>query len=276
MNILRKTFVVFILAACINTMALAQNSSNVLTVNSINIPADRLSITDSIAPDNKPVYMASFDIAVKDAEDTKSVIVQLQTWLQENKMASLSLSLLNRNFEVAEERLYSNVSIQEIAWPAADAASRSAAKISVKIKAGALQINYDTKNKIQVAPVRAVAALISSYRFQLGILPANRVSAISGLSAGKSTQEFTIEVSMADAREWNQWLAAAKKGPGSPKKEQGSIALLTPDLKNTIMELGLKEVSIISYNVNSNSNDQSIARANIRLRAQSVTITKGK
>ena len=98
MNILKKLFVVFILAASINTMAHAQNSSNVLTVNSINIPADRLSITDSIAPDNKPVYLASFDIAVKDAEDTKSVILQLQTWLQENKLATLSLSHVKQKF----------------------------------------------------------------------------------------------------------------------------------------------------------------------------------
>ena len=211
MNIIKKLFLVFILAACTNALAHAQNSGNVLTVNGINIPADRLSITDSIPPDNKPVYLASFDIAVKDAEDTKSVILQLQTWLQENKMASLSLSMLNRNFEVAEERLYSNVSIQEITWPAADATSRSAAKISVKIKAGAVQINYDTKNKIQVAPVRAMAAMISNYRFQLGSLPANRIAAISGLNAGnKSAQDFTIEVSMADAREY---VPVSRAGP---------------------------------------------------------------
>ncbi len=97
-------------------------------------------------------------------------------------------------------------------------------------------------------------AFSSNYEFNMGALPGRRVSKISKLPLGSNTgsQNFVIELSAIDSKDWHAWLLENAKG--NAIIEQGVVSLLAPDLKQTLLQLNLADVSIVSYSFEPNEN----------------------
>jgi hypothetical protein len=252
----------------------AQGSNRYLTLGKSTTTIDNLVIADSIGTGNTVVYTAEFDIIPNGASETKSVLSELlTTCAQRNTIAVLVLSRVNTNMEVMEERTWNSVTISEIILPEIDASARATAKIRIKIKAGTASLKYDTKTKISMSKTEPQrSAVTSAYRFNAGRLPGIRISKISSITIGSNSGEpvaFFIELSLLESKEWADWFLT---GAGGIKKEPCTLELLSPDMKNTILEINLGDLEIISYSTSYSSNQQTIQRVTVGLRTQSISI----
>ena len=175
--------------------------------------------------------------------------------------------------EVMEERTWNSVTISEIILPEIEASARATAKIRIKIKAGTASLKYDTKTKISISKTEPQRSVVTSaYRFNAGRLPGIRISKISSMTIGSNSGEpvaFFIELSLLESKEWADWFMT---GAGGIKKEPCTLELLSPDMKNTILEINLGDLEIISYSTSYSSNQQTIQRVKIGLRTQSISI----
>ncbi|MBK8299823.1 MAG: hypothetical protein IPN56_03585 [Chitinophagaceae bacterium] len=252
----------------------AQGSNRYLTLGNSTTTIDNLVIADSINPGNSVLYTAEFDIIPNGASETKSVLSELlTTCAQRNTIAVLVLSRVNTNMEVMEERTWNSVTISEIILPEIEASARATAKIRIKIKAGTASLKYDTKTKISISKTEPQRSVVTSaYRFNAGRLPGIRISKISSMTIGSNSGEpvaFFIELSLLESKEWADWFMT---GAGGIKKEPCTLELLSPDMKNTILEINLGDLEIISYSTSYSSNQQTIQRVKIGLRTQSISI----
>ncbi|MBL0067456.1 MAG: hypothetical protein IPP39_02790 [Chitinophagaceae bacterium] len=252
----------------------AQGSNRYLTLGNSTTTIDNLIIADSINPGNSVLYTAEFDIIPNGASETKSVLSELLTTCAErNTIAVLVLSRVNTNMEVMEERTWNSVTISEIILPEIEASARATAKIRIKIKAGTASLKYDTKTKISISKTEPQRSVVTSaYRFNAGRLPGIRISKISSMTIGSNSGEpvaFFIELSLLESKEWADWFMT---GAGGIKKEPCTLELLSPDMKNTILEINLGDLEIISYSTSYSSNQQTIQRVKIGLRTQSISI----
>ena len=252
----------------------AQGSNRYLTLGNSTTTIDNLVIADSINPGNSVLYTAEFDIIPNGASETKSVLSELLTTCAErNTIAVLVLSRVNTNMEVMEERTWNSVTISEIILPEIEASARATAKIRIKIKAGTASLKYDTKTKISISKTEPQRSVVTSaYRFNAGRLPGIRISKISSMTIGSNSGEpvaFFIELSLLESKEWADWFMT---GAGGIKKEPCTLELLSPDMKNTILEINLGDLEIISYSNSYSSNQQTIQRVKIGLRTQSISI----
>ncbi|MBK6383295.1 MAG: hypothetical protein IPP02_03605 [Chitinophagaceae bacterium] len=252
----------------------AQGSNRYLTLGNSTTTIDNLVIADSINPGNSVLYTAEFDIIPNGASETKSVLSELLTTCAErNTIAVLVLSRVNTNMEVMEERTWNSVTISEIILPEIEASARATAKIRIKIKAGTASLKYDTKTKISISKTEPQRSVVTSaYRFNAGRLPGIRISKISSMTIGSNSGEpvaFFIELSLLESKEWADWFMT---GAGGIKKEPCTLELLSPDMKNTILEINLGDLEIISYSTSYSSNQQTIQRVKIGLRTQSISI----
>lgn len=252
----------------------AQGSNRYLTLGNSTTTIDNLVIADSINPGNSVLYTAEFDIIPNGASETKSVLSELlTTCAQRNTIAVLVLSRVNTNMEVMEERTWNSVTISEIILPEIEASARATAKIRIKIKAGTASLKYDTKTKISISKAEPQRSVVTSaYRFNAGRLPGIRISKISSMTIGSNSGEpvaFFIELSLLESKEWADWFMT---GAGGIKKEPCTLELLSPDMKNTILEINLGDLEIISYSTSYSSNQQTIQRVKIGLRTQSISI----
>ena len=252
----------------------AQGSNRYLTLGNSTTTIDNLVIADSINPGNSVLYTAEFDIIPNGASETKSVLNELlTTCTQRNTIAVLVLSRVNTNMEVMEERTWNSVTISEIILPEIEASARATAKIRIKIKAGTASLKYDTKTKISISKTEPQRSVVTSaYKFNAGRLPGIRISKISSMTIGSNSGEpvaFFIELSLLESKEWADWFMT---GAGGIKKEPCTLELLSPDMKNTILEINLGDLEIISYSTSYSSNQQTIQRVKIGLRTQSISI----
>ncbi len=265
----------FLLAASVSLAQRTVGQQNFiqLKINNVVTGIDNLAITDALGPDNKMMHAASFDITLNDQEATRNIMAALQGVSTNKKGLELSFITINSNMEVMEVKTYSYTTVQEINLPQLDATSRSLVKAMVKIKAGSVQIQRGAGDKSTASSqMKSRNAAASNFKCTLGSLPCNRISKVGAVSirpGDGQLQNFTIEVMGADATAWNQWFLT---GAGGIKKEQGSIELLTPDLKVVLYTIILNDAEIISFSTTAGNGQQTIARATIGLRAKNLVI----
>ena len=226
-------------------------------------------ITDALDASNKIVHTASFDMLLLDNESSRLVLSSFQ-----NKMATpISIYTCNINREISEEKVYTNVTVQEIVLPALNASDRSVVKATVKISAGTVEIVKAGGKALGIASKGYSNTIVSNFRVVMGILPCNKIYKLTSVSirpGDKLTQNLNIEMSAVDATQWNEWFLT---GAGGVKKEQGYIQLLAPDLRGVMYTIQLTDVDIVSFSISSaTSAPQAMQRATIGLRVRKVSI----
>lgn len=241
-----------------------------LQVGNNSIPVDNLSFTDALGTNNQMQHTASFDILLTNDEATRGVIGSLQVFDKERTGRQVTFTTVNTTGESTGERVYDNTLVDEISFPALDGTSRNALKATIKFTAGAVKLQKGSGKKGVFTKKQSVA-IVSNFSLRLGSLPTNRVTKISGLSIKPGSQQllnFTIEISAVDGAAWNQWFLT---GGGGARKEQGSISLLSPNMKDILYSFSLMDVEIVSYSGGS-GNQQTLSRATIGLRMKTMAI----
>jgi hypothetical protein len=258
------------LAASAQRTSGAQQSSSQLSIGGNTVSIENVGVAAVLGPDNKIQHTANFDITLSDNEDTKAILVSLQSYFKKSSAAELFISTLNFNGVVQEERYYKDAVITEMQLPQLDAAAKSVLKIKIKIKAANVKLTAGGGKAIGKIGNKIRPAMASNFRIKMGNLPVNRVSKISAMNitgADNLLQNFSLDLAAIDGAAWNTWFLT---GAGGIKKEEGVIELLTPDLKTVIFSIILSEVEITSYA--SSSVAGQVAKANIGLRAKGIAI----
>jgi hypothetical protein len=274
-----KTLAVVLCMLVAGTTKIGAQNAYISIAGTNETPITNLVVNDFIGTDNKITYTASFDISITPSDNVKAILSQLQSNISENKTAPITLSRANFNYELEEAREYASATVEQMTLSEMDASSKSAVKINVKIKSVTMSIRSGKGEKISLTGAKNKATLSSNFQFNLGILPAKKISKISALNIRNNDelQDFTIELSGADSKEWYDWLQ--KSGKGMVKTEQGLLSLLGPDLKETLFDINISDVVITSYSFNNNESStrpsrpgmqEAIVKVTIGLQARSV------
>jgi hypothetical protein len=258
--------VFFTLAITVNTLA----QSRFLALESTTIVVDNVWVHDSVGGGNKPVFSGAFDISLRDAAETITVLSRFQSSLADGKQTSFSLGAANINMDVTEERNYNGVSILEMVLSPLDGADKSIAKIRVKFRSNNLSVNYATKKMSLPFGTKSMAVSSFNYKITIGNMETRRVSNISSLALGNNGRQFfTLELSAQDSREWHD--ALLKNGG---KTETGLLELLAPNMKDVLVRITISDAEIVSYSAQSNNESRAIARVTVGIRARAILIGK--
>jgi hypothetical protein len=180
-----------------------------------------------------------------------------------------SIYTLNKNGAVVEELKFFSALITEVGFPVLDASVRTAAFMTLRIKAEAVRT---VQGGVLPAPAPGKARkpwLASNFRFKLGQLPAARVSKIEVFSlkqnlaasvAGGQREQFvepsTVDVpnlrvtlANADAPSWRAWFEEfVVQGNNADDRElAGLITWLAPDLRTELGTLTLNHTGIFRF-----------------------------
>ena len=278
-----KRFYFLLLLLFINFIAAAQlNISYQLRVNNASIAIENSVFTDALGSDNKIQHSASFEIVLNNNDATNAIITAIQDAATPQPLiktretaASATLQLvftkIDSRIGVTEEKSYSGILLDEIKLPNLNAADQSAARVTVKLRATTVTAMPAGGKAASTGNAHNINIPVSNFMLTMGTLPCRKVTKISSISikpADNALQNFTVEISGADAAPWNQWFTT---GAGGTKKEQGKIDLLASDFKTVVMTIQLSNVEIVSYSI---SNTGNIARATVGLRGRAAVVKK--
>jgi hypothetical protein len=262
--------------------AAQQNIFYQLKINNTAIGIENSVFTDALGSDNKIQHSASFEIVLNNNDATNAIITAIQDAATPQPLlksretaASASLQLVFTKVDsrtgATEEKNYSGIMLDEIKLPNLNGADQSAARVTIRLRATTVTVTPAGGKATSTGSVRNINIPVSNFMITMGALPCSRVAKISDISikpADNTLQNFTIEISGADAAAWNQWFTT---GAGGTKKEQGKIDLLANDFKTAVMTIQLTNVEIVSYSI---SNAGNMARATVGLRGRAAVVKK--
>lgn len=251
-------------------------TSTLLVVGKNMIQADNLTYADFLGDGNIMQHTASFDIQLSDDAAARSILQLLQTPQvqslnpKERTGRLMSFIKVSQLGETIEERQCLNTTVEDISFTTLDAASRVPVKATIRLKSANVNL-VKGGTRVTTFPPGKNVVQSSNFSISLGNLPVSRVSRISGLHitpGNPALTNFTIELLASDGAAWNQWFLTSA---GGIKKEQGTISLLSSDLKNVSYYISLQDVEIISYSV-SQGTQPGMNRAVIGLRMKGMAI----
>ncbi len=288
---MKKTTTIFLLSAIATIMSYSNldaqvariyNSTSfggegdIVTVNNASAKINNLFIMDSI----KAPHIASFEIELNSAGDTKKILTSLLSAAQGNQPLKLSFSKLNYQNQIVEERDYKSVTVNEILLPDFNTTSKETSKLRVKIQAEDVSVKSDineaaTQLQVSTKGASIKGALSANFRLVMGNLPTQRVTSISNLrisnQASDGYMNFSVEVPRIDSKQWKDWF---NTGAGGGRSEEATISFMDPTMSNEITSLHLSGVEIVSVSEFSNSSQDGIPKTMIGLRTRRLEFIK--
>lgn len=250
-----KLFIFASLFFCINSFAQRQAF---ITIDGQSKRIENLAMQDSAA-NGRTFYTASFTINLSN----DASLLYIMSALQQNTGA---LSFAYSKGGSFSERQYQGYNLLQADFSSLNAASRQEAlKLAVVVRS----MQVTDKSNVKFSDKNTAARTVASSNFSASFdnLPSNRIVYISGLQA-KNNHTLRLEISAADLEGWAKWT-------NSPAKRiNGSIALLAPNLSETIMQIKLSSVEIISLTQNINLNDERLERFTVILRVGGISISE--
>ncbi len=213
---------------------------------------------DSIA-NGRTFYTASFTINFSN----EASLIYIMSALQKNTGV---LSFTYSKGGSFSERQYQGYSLVQADFSSLNASSRQEAlKLAVVVRS----MQVTDKANVKFSEKSAAARMIASSNFAASFdnLPSNRIVSISGLQA-KNNYVLRLEISAVDLEGWAKWMSS----PG--KRINGSIALLAPNMSETILQIKLSSVEIISLTQNIHLSDERLDRFTVLLRVGASSISE--
>lgn len=268
----------------INARAYSQ-AGQYVTIGSNTVEVDNLTILDSVESNNRLARSLSFELNLNADENTLAFISQLEQSLTSNKMLTISVVLTGATLPkgktssagpFTEERIYTAAVVKELILSPMNAIEKKGLTLQVKIDGGS---NVSVKkpdrpngNERKQDRINRLGASNFSVRF--GNLESRFVTSISPLSIGSVSplgSKFSVEVYAAEKQSW-----ADQFGDGAGKiLKDGTIEILSQDLKNVELTIYLKDIIIISYRSN-NKDAAVIPKVTFGLKAGSISLTRPK
>ncbi|MBL0269171.1 MAG: hypothetical protein KAX45_04915 [Chitinophagaceae bacterium] len=259
---------VFLLTAASTIKVAAQGGNWFIGLGENSMPVAYLQIADSVNPDKTMAFTAVIDVIPDGTRESKLLLAELlAATIKPTSIPSLLLGRVNDSLELMEERIWSNVSIQEMLIPEMDAASlRTSAKIRIRLKAEKAGVRYGTKTKVSFTPAdNRRAALSSAYRVKAGALPVRRIIKFSSmrLTANNSEQlPVQIEMFASESKQWIEWFL---NGAAGTKKEKVALEMYGADMRSVLLEIDLGELEIVSVGTSYANNQQTPHKVTIGL-----------
>lgn len=246
-------FVLGILPAFGCADVIAQNMfAQYVTIDKTTVLAENLSITDSLDAESKMIHTAVFDITVSNAKNVQQFLLLLDAGMSDKKEMDITFSKYNTaTGKFTEERFYYSATVKQIMIPVLNASLKSALKLRVFVAGIKTNVAYNPKSVVQVPkPEKVTNAMAGNFKLTLANLPTRRVRSINGINVTAGTQaafSSSVELSATDDAAWNSFY---NNGAGQTIPE-GTIELLSPNLRDVVLTLYLKNIRLNSYRANS-------------------------
>jgi hypothetical protein len=211
---------------------------------------------------------------------------------------TLLLTTYNASGQVVGNALQAtDTRLTEVRFPAFDAASKDAARLTLVFTPASTQaapVTTSSSAATKSAGAATKVATLSNFKVQIGNLPANRVSRIEAITikqpvaeniVGSTKQtvqtvgptEFSnliLTISSIDIADWNTWrdsfVVNGKNDDGS--ETSGSLELLAPDMKTTLLTLQFSQVGILRASPLCETSIDAILRFQAELYCESMAI----
>lgn len=262
MKLMQCNFLIAVLLL-FGTVKMNAQSGSYITINDATVITDSVFVNDSVAPGNRMLYTAGFDIVLNSGEHTKSVVNDVQSALQKGVIPFITISIVDNINGKISERVYKNAAVIDMQFCGLDAQSKVSARIKVRIRSSVMNENEESSKKINVESKGAKPLLASNYKIEYGGLPTQRTVKVSSMQIGNQSQMIYLEMSVADVKTWYQRLT------GGSKKEKAVITLLSVNMTDKVMEIKLDDAEVVSFSRSIN-NDNRIARFIVGFRTRSV------
>jgi hypothetical protein len=256
-----------------------------VTIGSNTVEVDNLTILDSVESNNRLARSLAFELNLSTDETTLALISQFEQSLSSNKILTISVVLTGATLPkgktssagpFAEERIYAAAVVKELILSPMNAIEKKGLTLQVKIDGGSnVSVKKpDRQNGNERKQDRINRLGASNFSVRFGNLESRFVTSISPLSIGSVSplgSKFSIEVYAAEKQSW-----ADQFGDGAGKiLKDGTIEILSQDLKNVELTIYLKDIIIISYQSN-NKDAAVIPKVTFGLKAGSISLTRPK
>lgn len=256
-----------------------------VTIGSNTVEVDNLTILDSVESNNRLARSLAFEVNLSADENTLAFISQLEQSLTINKMMTISVVLTGATLPkgktssagpFAEERIYAVAVVKELVLSPLNVIEKKGLTLLVRIDGGSTvsvkkpdRPNVNEKKQDRINRLGA-----SNFNIRFGNLESRYVTFISPLSIGIASPQgsrFSLEVYAAEKQSW-----ADQFGDGAGKIiKDGTIEILSQDLKNVELTIYLKDIIIISYRFN-NKDAAVIPKVIFGLKAGTISLTRPK
>lgn len=258
-----------------------------VTIGSNTIEVDNLIILDSVEANNRLVRSLAFEVNLSADENTLAFISQLEQSLASNKMLTISVvytgaaspkAKTSNGGAFSEERTYTAAVVKELIISPLDATERRGLTMHVKIQGGSTVSvkKPDARNATLKKQDRVNRLGASNFNVRFGNLESRYVTSVSPLSIGTASplglgSRFSMEIYESEKQSW-----ADQFGDGAGKiLKDGTIEVLSQDLKTVELTIYLKDIIIISYRSN-NKEAAVIPKVTFGLKAGSISLTRSK
>ena len=230
-----------------------------LSINGQTMPVDNLILQDSLTTGGI-AYTASVSMNLNEDPATPYILNALQ---KGNVNISIFYVSVNGNFE----RQYRNAFVVQLELAKLDAFSRNGAKLELKFRSAQMTETTTTNFVYKNKPTRVLMA--SNFVLALENLPSNAATSVTGLEL-KNNSMISLEIGGRDLNAWKEWFNA------TGKKRSGSIALMSANMKDKIMQFNLSNAELIAITQNINSNDNTVERLKAVLKVATISMENPK
>jgi phage tail-like protein len=154
------------------------------------------------------------------------------------------------NFKEVSRTEWTGGIITEVGLPALDAASRDAARMTVKIAPESTRVVKGSGKSATGSQARVQKKwLPSNFRLDISGLDCRRVNKIEAITlkakttANRAAPNLVVTLSESDAAGWNTWQKSSISGRGGNSRS-GRLAFLAPDLREELFTLTFYNLGI--------------------------------
>lgn len=165
-----------------------------------------------------------------------------EAWAGRQKPRDGAIVAADASFAAKQRREFSEAVIEEVSFPASDAAAKAAAFLTVKVAPNAVQAQK-ASGKVQAAAVKSKIWLPSNFRLEIDGLDCKKVSKIDAFTvrcaAPVDFPDLRITFLESSAQTWLDWHQSfVIDGKNSDKEEKtGKLVLLAPNVKDVLGEI---------------------------------------
>lgn len=197
-----------------------------------------------------------------------------------------ALRLFGADGKERERATFTGALVTEIGWPALDGSSRDPFQLTVRIAPGHVERERGGGGNVPVSP-KAKQALASNFAVELGDLNLKRVARVAPLIVRRPVTEEALgaveipdleltlaEVGSESVADWHRTFVVEGDN-GQAREKAGSISLLDPAGKRTVLRLDLAGVGIFALERAPAASADAVARLTARMYCEEMRLAPG-
>ena len=257
--------------AATNTTTSSKNftgAKGLVTLNNFSTYLQNFFATDSF----KSPHTASFEFDLNPSNDSKKILSNLLSAIQNNQSLEIVFREVNSQNQVVSQKDYKSTTVNEILFSDLNGGSKDILRIQVKVQAQDASETDGANETAPQLPASGKAALCANFKLTVGKLPTQRVSRISSIRINNPGSygylNFSVEIQRVDSKPWKDWYTS---GAGGGRREDATLSLMDANFSTEVASIYLSQVEIVSVSEAMSSQDN-IAKTVFGLRARRVKV----